>query len=64
MSWAVHGNYSFLAWLRVCSYEALTVEDIYLLYSHFKTDDDSIFTCVGTSGEWQQLRVAALRIWV
>jgi len=32
-------------------YESLTVDDMYLLYSQLKLDDNSIFTCVGTSGK-------------
>ena len=36
-------------------YEAATVEDIYHLYNCFKFDDNSIFTCIGISGEWETL---------
>ena len=34
------------------SYDSLSVDDMYLLYSQLKLEDNSIFTCVGTSGEF------------
>lgn len=34
-------------------YEAVTIEDVMLAYNQLKLDDDSIFTCVGTSGKEQ-----------
>ncbi|KAF5830938.1 hypothetical protein DUNSADRAFT_13821 [Dunaliella salina] len=37
--------------LALRRYESLTVDDMYLLYSQLKLDDNSIFTCVGTSGK-------------
>ncbi|EFN58791.1 hypothetical protein CHLNCDRAFT_56893 [Chlorella variabilis] len=32
-------------------YEAAGVEDVYDAYNQFKFDDDSVFTCIGTSGK-------------
>ena len=43
-------------------YEAATVEDIYHLYNCFKFDDNSIFTCIGISGEWETVRRSRLRV--
>ncbi|KAL4457809.1 hypothetical protein ABPG75_012674 [Micractinium tetrahymenae] len=32
-------------------YEAATVDDVYDAYAQFKFDDESVFTCIGTSGK-------------
>lgn len=32
-------------------YEATTIDDVYEAYSYLKLDEDSVFSCIGTSGK-------------